>query len=87
MNLKKFNNYLKEERISGVRASWTSREIKNTLKSILNMDIYKNLNDYNIIKVFMKKFDRFIKKNNLNKNEIRNLAKMELKKIRERSSL
>lgn len=81
MKLEQMNKLLEEEKITGIRASWTNREIKKTLKSILAMDAYKNMNKTQLMRVFMKKFDRYIKKNNLRKGEIRDIASSELDRI------
>lgn len=83
MNLDKFSLLINEERMSGVRASWTNREVKNTIKSMLRMDRFKQLNDNRFIEAFMEKFGSFIKSKKLDKKTIKDLAKIELKKQRE----
>jgi len=85
MNIDQMNRLMKEERIGGARASWTNREIKNTLKGLIQMDMYKDLSNGKLLNVFMKKFDRYIKQNKLNRTNIKNIAREELKKQRERS--
>lgn len=82
MNLDKFSLLIDEERMSGVRASWTNREIKNTIKSMLRMDSFKPLNDSRFISAFMKKFESFIKAKGLSASTIKDLAKIELEKQR-----
>lgn len=84
MDIGQFNSLMAEERIGGQRASWTNREIKNTLKSLCQMDMYKDLPNGKLLDVFMKKFDRYIKQNNLNRSNVKNIAAIELKKQRAR---
>ena len=82
MNLDKFGKLIQEERISGVRASWTNREIKNTIKSMLRMDRFKQLNNNRFLNAFMEKFSGYIKGKKLDRKIIKDLAKMELEKQR-----
>lgn len=82
MKLNQLDKLLNEERMSGVRASWTNREIKNMIKSILRMDAYKGLSNARLLKVFMEKFKRYIKVNNLDLKEIKEIARAELERIK-----
>lgn len=77
MEFDKMTLLLDEERISGVRASWTNREVKNTVKSMLKMDRYSNLTKGRFLDSFMKKFEGFINAKNLSKTNIRQLASLE----------
>jgi len=77
MEFEKMTLLLDEERMSGVRASWTSREIKNTIKSMLKMDRYKDLNKGRFLEAFLKRFEGYIKGSNLTVSNIRKLASME----------
>jgi len=84
MKINQLNRFLNEERIGGSRASWTNREIKNTIRDLLQMDRYKTLANGKLLVVFMKKFDRYIKQNQLNKSNIREIAKEEIKRQKEK---
>ena len=85
MEYDKMARLLEEEKISGIRSSWTDREIKNTIKSMLKMDRYSQLTDGRFIEAFMDKFAGYIRGNNLSKSNVKELAKIELKKQRERN--
>lgn len=80
MNFDQLNKLLEEEKITGIRASSLNLEIKNKIKEILQMDRYKNLSKTAILNTFMKKFNRYIKQNNLRKSEIKELAKIEIER-------
>lgn len=80
MKLNEFKIMIQEERIGGARASWTNREIKDTVKSMLRMDRYALMNNSRFINAFMIKFNPYIKKHNLNKRNIKEIAKMELER-------